>query len=199
MSEDLNTQEVINLVERAQAKGTFDIAAFAKGRALPQDTVTAYLNVDAAYKLDKINKEINLLLDDAEIEKLQAKAQELAKEVIASKIVFDMRGISQEEIVAISKECDENFPAEKDAFNNKVNSAEWLNAWTISLVAANIVRVTNADGEVDERVFSYEDGLELYKHLPKEVWDLLVEKMEQLTLASAYFKGMTDAGFLPKS
>ena len=61
------------------------------------------------------------------------------------------------------------------------------------------MRVENAAGEVDERVYEAKDAKDFYNTFPKEVWDLLVEKMEQLTLASAYFKGLTDAGFLPKS
>jgi hypothetical protein len=61
------------------------------------------------------------------------------------------------------------------------------------------VRIENADGEIDEKVFESEDIAELRKHLPREVFDLLIAKMQQLTLAGAYFKGLTDAGFLPKS
>ena len=116
-----------------------------------------------------------------------------------SKLVFHMRGINQSEIQAIQKRCDEIHPAELDAFGNKVNGREWLSYWTISLVAANLVRIENANGEIDERLFDAEAGKDLHDYLPKEVWDMLVEKMEQLTLASAYFKGLTDAGFLPKS
>jgi hypothetical protein len=199
MSEETTPDEVLKLVEKAQSKGVFDIAAFAKGRALPQDTVTAYLNVDAAYRLDKLNKEMSLLLDAKELELLEAQAKEIAAEVIASKVIFHMRGVTQAEVEAISAKCTKDHPAEQDAFGNKVNTNDWLKAWTIALVAANIVRVENADGDVDERIFEAEDAKKLYDTFPKEVWDLLVEKMEQLTLASAYFKGLTDAGFLPKS
>jgi len=199
MSEETTPDEVLKLVEKAQSKGVFDIAAFAKGRALPQDTVTAYLNVDAAYRLDKINKEIASELDSKVIESLEAKAKEIADEVIASKVIFHMRGVTQAEVEAVSEKCNKDYPSEKDAFGNKVNTNDWLKAWTIALVAANIVRVENAAGEVDERVFEAKDAKDFYNTFPKEVWDLLVEKMEQLTLASAYFKGLTDAGFLPKS
>jgi hypothetical protein len=102
MSEETTPDEVLKLVEKAQSKGVFDIAAFAKGRALPQDTVTAYLNVDAAYRLDKINKEIASELDSTVIESLEAKAKKIADEVIASKVIFHMRGVTQAEVEAVS-------------------------------------------------------------------------------------------------
>ena len=57
---------------------------------------------------------------------------------------------------------------------------------------------TNAEGEEDERLFTIQDANQMRSYLPAEVWGLLVEKMQQLSLASAYFKGLTDAGFLPK-
>lgn len=199
MDENTTPQEVLTLVEKAQSKGVFDIAAFAKGRSLPQDSVTAYLNVDAAYRLNKLNQEMTLVLDPKELAVHEAKAKELSAEILASKVVFLMRGITQEQIEQITKLCDKNNPAEENPFGQKTNSQEWLREWTIRLVAANLVKTENAEGEVDERVFEYEDAEALFKHLPKEVWDLLVEKMEQLTLATAYFKGLTDAGFLPKS
>lgn len=200
MSEETTTpDEVLKLVEKAQSKGVFDIAAFAKGRALPEDSVTAYLDVSAAYELDKLNKKMSGIIDATELEPLEAEAKELADKVMKSKLVFHMRGINQAQVQAIQKQCDDLYPAQVDAFGNKVNSKDWLNHWTVALVAANLVRIENAEGEVDERLFEVENGKELYEYLPKEVWDLLVEKMEQLTLASAYFKGLTDAGFLPKS
>ena len=49
MTEQHSTEEVLKLVEKAQAKGVFDITEFAKGRAYPEDSVTAYLDVQSAY------------------------------------------------------------------------------------------------------------------------------------------------------
>jgi hypothetical protein len=68
-----------------------------------------------------------------------------------------------------------------------------------ALIAANIVSVENANGEVDERLFSKEDVIELRGVLPGESWDKLVATMQKLTLATGYFKGLSDAGFLQMS
>ena len=82
MSEqNVSGEQVLNLVEKAQAKGVFNITDFAKGRAYPQDTVIAYTDVDSAYELKKINEEIaDASLDESDkISKLEEKVQELSK------------------------------------------------------------------------------------------------------------------------
>jgi hypothetical protein len=198
MTEQHSTEEVLKLVEKAQAKGVFDITEFAKGRAYPEDSVIAYLDVQSAYELDKLNQQMRSA-DDKTLPELEKRANELAAKVMDSKVVFHMRGVNQAHIEKISAECDAKHPAKTDAFGQTINSPEWLREWTAALVASNLLRIENAKGEMDERTFTSDDVVQLRLHLPKEVWDLLVEKMQQLTLASAYFKGLTDAGFLPKS
>lgn len=198
MTEQHSTEEVLKLVEKAQAKGVFDITEFARGRAYPEDSVTAYLDVQAAYELNKLNEDMRFA-DQVSLAKMEKQANELASKVMKSKVIFHMRGVNQAQIEKISAACDEKYPATTDVLGQKSNSPEWLREWTASLIASNLVRIENADGEIDEREFTPEDVVQLRHHLPKEVWDLLVEKMQQLTLAGAYFKGLTDAGFLPKS
>lgn len=198
MTEQHSTEEVLKLVEKAQAKGVFDITEFAKGRAYPEDSVTAYLDVQSAYELNKLNDQMRSASAE-ELTKLEKQAQELAEKVMQSKVVFHMRGVNQAHIEKISAACDEKYPTKTDAFGQTINSPDWIREWTASLIASNLLKIENADGEMDEREFTTEDVITLRHHLPKEVWDLLVEKMQQLTLAGAYFQGLTDAGFLPKS
>jgi hypothetical protein len=201
MSEEQNLSgaEALKLVEQAQAPGVFDITEFAKGRAYPQDVVTAYLDVDSAYELNKLNTQINNALPGEDISGLESKAQELASKIIKSKIVFHMRGVNQSVIEDITNKCNKDYPSDTDAFGNETPNPDWVRVWTCSLVAANLIKVENANGEMDERAFTADDVDEFRKYLPKEIWDLITEKMQQLTLAGAYFKGLTDAGFLPKS
>jgi hypothetical protein len=198
MTEQHSTEEVLKLVEKAQAKGVFDITEFAKGRAYPEDSVTAYLDVQSAYELNKLNEEMRSA-DPKTLAKLEKQAQELASKVMESKVVFHMRGINQAQIEKLTIDCDNKYPTNTDAFGQTVNSQEWIREWTAGLIASNLVRIENAKGEMDEREFTIDDVVTLRHHLPKEVWDLLVDKMQQLTLAGAYFQGLTDAGFLPKS
>lgn len=201
MSEDIKTDEVLELVEKAQKKGTFDIAKFAKGIAYPEDIVVAYLDIESAYKLSKLNEQMSKLKtqDPTEYEKLEVQAKELSDKILVSKVSFHMRGVNQEVIEAITSKCDKKYPKKLDALGQVIENEDWVKDWTCGLIASNLVRIENADGEIDEKVFESEDIAELRKHLPREVFDLLIAKMQQLTLAGAYFKGLTDAGFLPKS
>lgn len=201
MSEDIKTEEVLELVDKAQKKGTFDIAKFAKGIAYPEDTVTAYLDIESAYKLNSINNEMSKLklADPAEYEKLEAQTKELSAKILASRVVFYMRGVNQEVIESITDKCDKKYPKKLDPMGQVMENEDWLKEWTCSLVASNLVQIENAEGDIDDKHYETEDVLDLRKHLPREIFDLLIAKMQQLTLAGAYFKGLTDAGFLPKS
>lgn len=199
MSEDIKTEEVLDLVDKAQKKGTFDIAKFAKGIAYPEDTVTAYLDIEAAYKLNALNEQMSKLKDPAELEKLEAQAKELSDKILASKVVFHMRGVNQEVIESITEKADKKYPKKLDPMGKVMENEDWLKEWTCGLIASNLVQIENAEGEIDDKHYETEDVLELRKHLPREIFDLLIAKMQQLTLAGAYFKGLTDAGFLPKS
>ena len=139
------------------------------------------------------------LADPAEYEKLEAQAKELSDKILASKVVFHMRGVNQEVIESITEKSDKKYPKKLDPLGQVIENEDWLKEWTCGLIASNIVKIENADGDTDDKHYETEDVLELRKHLPREVFDLLVAKMQQLTLAGAYFKGLTDAGFLPKS
>lgn len=198
-NENINPEEVLQLVEKAQAKGTFNITEFAKGRAYPEDSVTAFLDVQAAYDLSKLNEQMRVLTDPEELEPLEKTAQELAQRVSDSKVVFFMRGVNQATIEKATLECEKKYPPKTNALGQVEPNIEWVNEWTAMLVASNLVKTENAVGEVDERQFSTSDVVELRHHLPKEVWEMLVDKMQKLTLATAYFEGLTDAGFLQKS
>ena len=201
MSEETTVDEVLELVDKAQKKGTFDIAKFAKGIAYPEDTVTAYLDMESAYKLNELNNKMSALknADPEELKKMEKQTKELSDKILESKVIFHMRGVNQEVIEAITAKADKKYPKKLDALGQVIENEEWFKDWACGLIATNLVRIENAQGETDEKVFETEDIIELRKNLPREVFDLLIAKMQQLTLAGAYFKGLTDAGFLPKS
>jgi hypothetical protein len=202
MSEEMkvDTEEVLELVEKAQKKGTFDIAKFAKGIAYPEDTVVAYLDIESAYRLNQINDQMSRIgQENEQYSKLEKEAKTLSKKILESKVTFYMRGVNQEVIEAVSLKADKKYPKKLDPLGQVIQNDDWLIMWTCGLIASNIVKIENADGEIDDSVLTTEDVIELRKNLPREVFDLLTAKMQQLTLAGAYFKGLTDAGFLPKS
>jgi hypothetical protein len=191
MSEEtIDAQEVLSLVEEAQKPGNFNLGEFVKGRGYPQDTVEIYVDVESAYELSKLNDILVQTTDEAELVSLEAKAKELSDKILDSKLTFKMRGIDQKQVERIEETSRKKFDEE---------SSEWVVDYMCELVASNVVSVTDAKGNVDERVFTGKDVEDLRGYLSSEAWEKLMSTMQKLTLATGYFKGLTDAGFLQKS
>lgn len=188
MSDDI--AEVVNLVEKAQAKGTFSLANAIKGVGYPSDSVDIYLDIESAYELSKLNQQLLQETDPAISEPLEDKAKELADKVLASKITFNMRGIDQRQVELIQNQTKDEDGQHSDE--------SWIK-YMCALVAANIVSVTDAEGNEDSHKFTTEEVLELRSSMPSESWGEVIGTMQKLTLATGYFRGLTDAGFLQKS
>ena len=194
MSEEVtvDTEKVVELVNEAQSKNKFDLVATIKGRSFPEDVVTVYTDVETAYALDKLNKKLQTVTDEAELTELEAKTKELSQTVLKSKLVFHMRGIDQRQVEVIERQA--RRIAKEDSLED-----EWSIYYLCGLIGACIVKVEDADGNIDTPNLSIKEMQDLRGSLPIEVWNVLVGSMQQLTLATGYFKGLTDAGFLPKS
>lgn len=195
MSEENITEETLEMVKEAQKKNTFNLAEVIKGRGYPSKDVTVYTDAEAAFELIEIEDQMNEM---TEVDKeLEAKAEELAERVQKSQLTFHMRGVGQGEVERINDKADQLY--KKPNLKEEDYSSDWFKYYITALVASNIVRVTDADGNVDESHFEYDDLVEVRNNLPADSWGLLVSTMQKLTLATGYFKGLTDAGFLPKS
>jgi len=191
MSEEtIDVKEVLAVVEEAQKPGNFNLGEFVKGRGYPQDTVEIYVDVESAYELSKLNDTLVQTTDEAELTKLEAKAKELSDKIMESKLTFKMRGVDQKQVEAIEESSRKKYQDDDNA---------WVIDYMCELVASNIVSVTDAKGNVDERVFTGKDVEDLRGYLGSEAWEKLISTMQKLTLATGYFKGLTDAGFLQKS
>lgn len=185
-------ENVVSLVEAAQKKGTFSLVDAVKGKANPRDSVEVYLDMESAYELAKLN---DLLIGEPDPEKadiLKAQADELSERILKSKLTFHMRGIDQRETELIEEK------SRKDLGEEATDAEVWED-YLCALVAANIVNVEDADGNVDEHVFTTREIKNIRHAMPTESWNKIVQTMQGLTLATGYFKGLTDAGFLPKS
>jgi hypothetical protein len=186
------TQEILELVDEAHKRGKFNLVDAIKDRAYPEKSVTIYTDVVSARELHEINEKLDMagMAGDTEsYDKHQKQAEELASRITESKLIFLMRGVPQDKVDSIGDSVQSDAPTD----------LSWSKNYILGLVAASIVKVENHAGEVDEREFTAEDSSKLYSSLPQESWMMLVEAVEQLTLATGIFKGITDAGFLQKS
>lgn len=195
MSEATNVDSTLELVKEAQKQGSFNLSEVIKGRGYPQKSVTIYTDAEAAFELIQLEAKMGLIAPETEeYAAAESLADELATRVRDSRLVFHMRGVGQLVVEAAEAEANKSHPVEGGE-----RSDDWYKRYMAYLVAANIVRVEDANGNLDERVFTPEDVEEFRNFLPIDSWAMLMSTMQQLTLATGYFKGMTNADFLQKS
>lgn len=189
------SDNIINLAEEAQKKGKFSLADAIKGRAYPETSVDVYIDGSSAFELANVADALKATdPEDAEYEKLTALAEELSGKILESKLTFHMRGVGQGVVERITKEANEKF-----GFDNNTSEPEWIKYYLCALIAENVVKVTDTEGNEDTSKFSVEDIMDLRDAIPIDSWESLIDTMQKLTLASSYFDAATDAGFLPKS
>jgi hypothetical protein len=188
--DEVKVEDVLALVQDAQDIRKFNLADAVKGRAFPEDTVDVFLDVESAYQLSKLNEAIIQTLDEDEIAEFDKQAKVLSDKILESKLTFHMRGIDQKKIQAIEDSVRPKEESEED---------DWILDYMSALIAANITKVVDASGAIDDHTFTQKEVDELRWSLPTESWDKLVSTMQKLTMATGYFQGLTDAGFLQKS
>jgi hypothetical protein len=184
--------EVLDLVEKAQSKGTFKLENVIKNVGYPEDSVEVYLDSESAYKLAKLNDELISTLDPEKLSVIEAQVEELKENILKSKLTFKMRGIDQKQIELLEKQSQEKHKDSKE-------EDAWMVHYMCALVASNVISVEDHEGNIDNSVFTAEDAIGWRETMPAEAWAALMTTMQKLTLAVGYFKGLTDAGFLPKS
>jgi hypothetical protein len=197
MSEDTTTKEALELVKEAQSAKVFNLSDAIKGRAYPTTTVKVFLDDESAMSLVNINQQLNRTTDEEETDKLEELAKELAENILKSALVFDMRGIGQDAIEAVTEQMNAKHSITNVADGPK--NQDWMRDYITTLVGLNITCVTNAEGAEDREAFGLEKADQLRKALSPSEWGKLVGAMQKLTLAGGYFDQLTDAGFLPRS
>jgi hypothetical protein len=205
MSEEINEQptpapdaisETLTLVQEAQKKGVFNLSEVIKGRGYPTKDVTIYLDGESAFRLAEINNRLSEFIGEEEEAELNEEAVALSAKIRESALTFTMRGVSQKIVDKVMSDANAKYPNRES--NIEDNNA-WIRYYVAALVAQNIIRVTDATGNVDEHVFTPEELMDLREELSRDAWDVLADTMQKLTLASGYFDQLTDAGFLPRS
>jgi hypothetical protein len=189
------SDNIVDLVQEAQKRGKFSLADAIKGRAYPEKTVDIYIDAASAIEFEDLQSEIkNLEPGTKEYEETYARMEAIAENIKQSKLTFHMRGVGQALVEKATKSADEKYPGSVG-----IEDSDWLTYYLCGLVASNIVKVVDVDGNEDESVFTTEEIMDLRGAIPIDSWAILIDTMQKLTLASSYFDSVTDAGFLPKS
>lgn len=150
--------EVEVAIANATSEDNFDALAFFSGAALPEDTITVYQDIAAAYRLSALlekqqeqaqrgeNDGLSLAdetdsVDENEIDALRA-------QLLASAVKFNLRGLAPAARDAIEKNLRAKHPYTEGAENTEYNEA-----FNATLIAKTIVSVTNAKGQTDKNAW----------------------------------------------
>lgn len=191
-----------------KAQGTFDLTKHLEGRGFPTLDVTVFTDDKSAFELSEINDRLEEISQDreglgkstkrykelqAEYDELDAKGNALREKILESRLDFHLRGISPGHIHKIQTDILKKAKKEEwtDYEITRATSAAWA--------APQIIRVTNAAGEVDEHRFTPEDVENLMDMLPNTQWDKLDAALGRLSFQSSYLDAAVDPGFLQKS
>ena len=120
-------------------KGVFDVLKVAKGGGYPEKTVTLYFDREALYRNDELERTIALELDSDKVVALEKEQEKVQEQVKASGVHFTLRGLSRGLVNAIKT-------VTKDE-----------NEFTAECLAKSIVRVVDAEGNVDGRDWTKAD------------------------------------------
>ena len=189
------SDNIIDLATEAQKKGKFSLADAIKGRAFPEASVDVYLDAASAYEFSKVQQEAKAMeAGNDEHDAALLKMEELSQKIKDSVVTFHMRGVGQGKVEEITAKAQELYPQ----VEGKEDPA-WIKYYLCALIGSNIVKVSDKEGNEDSSEFTPEDVMQLRDSMPIDSWEILIDTMQKLTLASSYFDAVTDAGFLPKS
>lgn len=198
---DINgVQETVEKVEEILAPEKFNLVDAIKGKSYPEDYVRVFMDEDAAYRLNKVNKELevlaNLKRDKSEdeqlvFEALEAEAESLRERLVATSLKFTLRGRERAVYDKIAEEARAAHPGEDE-------DEARAHAENVGCIAASLVSVENGQGLVDDHEFTSEEIDEISKAMPLGEWYRLLDLMMSLTFANSYFDAAVDAGFLSR-
>lgn len=145
---------------------TFDLLAALHGATLPEDTVEIYTDEAGAYKIVKLNRELDraeLIGKAEEAKALLEEFESLRDQLRQSRLTFTVRGISKEVRKAITLKVLREFQetTHENEAEATLEAQEKVNAL---LWAAHLVKVEDASGAV--AFISEENALEVVTSIP---------------------------------
>ena len=119
------TAEVLNLVEKTQSQGVFNLSEVIKGRGYPSKEATIYLDGETAFKLAELNDAMTYMFDEETLASQETEASALAERIKESAVTFEMRGVSQKVVEETIKKANAIYPPEAGRTENSDNP-EWI-------------------------------------------------------------------------
>jgi hypothetical protein len=170
---------------------TFSVLDALQGRSYPEDDVTVYTDVEALYQYEHVNALVNDALNGDTANQYESQLNGLRERIKASALIIHMRGYAPAIAKTLVAETRAKFQLDSSVLIDQDTDAfRWLNKRSI---AESMIRVTNAEGAVDERLFTVDDVEAFDDFLTPDEMQKLVDKSFELS-----FRGMAfDAAVSP--
>lgn len=211
----MSEEEMREAVEEAKAPGTFNIVNILKDRGYPKDSISIFIDEDAAYRASAIKQEIEDLDKAGSSKKADAKRVELndaldeaRQEMAKAAYAVHIEGISEgkrEELYATARK---KYPIEYEADNSvqsilsgnsrvEKESPERDSLFTDLLWQAHIKKIVDPNGD-EQTEFPYGTIREMRGSLPISAIVKINDAIERIRTATAVFIMETGEDFLAK-
>jgi len=125
MSNETMPDEIMEPVEKAKAKGTFNIVNVLRDRGYPEVSVVVYIDEASAYDASVLKEKINAAKDGEDVSAIQGEHDALLEKLMESSVTFYLKGISESARDAMLKQAKKKYPVEVTKDVNPM-TGEWV-------------------------------------------------------------------------
>jgi hypothetical protein len=198
--------DIMEPVEKAKAKGTFNIVNVLRDRGYPEVNVVVYIDETTAYSASVIKQNISVAAEGEDVSALQDEHDALVEKLRESAITFYLKGISESARDSMLKQAKKKYPVE---FNKDMNpiTGEWVKdekesqerdeLFTDLLWHGSIVKIEDAEGNVQENL-GYTDVRDMRSMLPLAAGAKVTDAINKLRVSTAVFMHEVGEDFLAK-
>lgn len=166
---------------------TFDLYEMATGATYPEDSVFISMDHELAYKISKIDQEINNEAEDAKVVKLEKEQARLHKQFDKTKLEVVIKGLPPFKRDSISDKLDSEFGI--DAGDRTDPPKAFIPAWTADYFLASIKEVKNTEGlRASVADWDREKMQEWIKMVPDFYNAKILGKIEEMTLQAKFYE-----------
>lgn len=160
--------------------GTFDVLAVIKGRKYPEQSTDIYFDSEAMFELDVLEQRIADETDGDVVNSLDAEGEAIKERIRASKLTFEMRGLSHGHVTALLKKVAADY--------KEAEGIDLALEQTYAHISASIVKVTNAAGEEGATDWNRDAVEALYNYLPPTEFGKLTTLANDLSFKTLKFE-----------
>lgn len=213
-------EEIREAVDEAKSPGTFNIVDVLQGRGYPNTSTEVYLNESAIYELSTQREKLAELEKRSlkgkeseakknEREKVESNIEQAQSDILASKFIVHLRGISEGRREELYKQCVKKYPIEYEGNNGmssllgvknekvEKESPERDQLFTDFLWQEHLVKIVDPEGN-EQSEFAYSTIRTMRETFPLNAMVKVNEAIEKLRAATALFDIETGEDFLAK-